>query len=797
MDIKNKLFKFKRAIHRNRELIARVCTITFVVCLLAAVAWGSYEIVQSDRREAAKANQVVPEGEVIEASKRAPKETKTFTLAADKDGMQLYYNESNGEIKVVDQYGVEWFSNPVDYSKAEKPKKKTLLRAQFYVNFVDAENSLPVSGDWTSYEHSFRLGGMEKPIILKDDKGEAYGVKIVFKFPIANVIIPVQYCIVDGAFQAEVLTDEIQRVNAKSYHITDIKLLPYFGAANQSTDGELLVPDGSGALIDFNNGKNNDDIIFYNNRIYGKNINLSQTAAESVKEQISLPIFGSKWEGKDGNADSGFLGVIVSGEASSSIVASTSGKISSYNMIYATANMIDHTYKKTDGSVYAGKTTHIMATSDNLINNQNFAVRYYFLNGDDANYVGMAEKYREHLQKADQLKDKTALADKKYLVLDLIGAVSIEKYVFGVQKPVVTALTTYNDVVTIVKELKAEGIDNLVINYIGALDGGLNNKMYSCVETESVLGTGNEFRAMIDYLNQEGVIFFLESNPIDIYNNGNGYDNNADAAKTFFDKYAFQYKYILDSEQYDKNSRWHILHPAKVPGFVDQFATSATEWGLKNISLDRIGKVLYTDYADDVENTTRADALEYWNTALKTADEKSENLMVHSGNAYAMAYADIVTDVANGSSDYDMADQTVPFYQIVFQGNTVLAPTAFNMSVDYERELLKILENGGNLKYNLIYGDVDQLVGTEFDTMVSYSYKRWKSKVVEHYKVMQEVSAQFAGKNIIAHEIIADDVTVTEYENGKVIVNCSDDAYTYEGDTIPSKQYKVILGGAK
>ena len=189
--------------------------------------------------------------------------------------------------------------------------------------------------------------------------------------------------------------------------------------------------------------------------------------------------------------------------------------------------------------------------------------------------------------------------------------------------------------------------------------------------------------------------------------------------------------------------------------------------------------------------------MEYWKAALKTADEKSENLMVHSGNAYAMAYADIVTDVANGSSDYDMADQTVPFYQIVFQGNTVLAPTAFNMSVDYERELLKILENGGNLKYNLIYGDVDQLVGTEFDTMVSYSYKRWKSKVVEHYKVMQEVSAQFAGKNIIGHEIIADDVTVTEYENGKVIVNCSDDAYTYEGNTIPSKQYKVILGGAK
>ena len=34
-------------------------------------------------------------------------------------------------------------------------------------------------------------------------------------------------------------------------------------------NGELLIPDGSGALINFNNGKNHNDIIFYNNKIYG------------------------------------------------------------------------------------------------------------------------------------------------------------------------------------------------------------------------------------------------------------------------------------------------------------------------------------------------------------------------------------------------------------------------------------------------------------------------------------------------------------------------------------------------
>ena len=791
MDIKNNLFKFKRAIHRNRELIARVFSITLTVALLVIVGWGAYKIHLSDIAYE-KESEVVIIDEAIEAGK-APKEDKlAFEKVADKDGLELWANFTNGEIKVVEKSsGTTWYSNPVDRQTAKLPVKKPMINSQIHVKFFNIETTRPVDQEWNNYGDSIRKGCM-----TYEKLADGTGVKFIFGFPIANVYIPVQYRIVDGSFQAEILTNEIKGVGTYPYAILDIKLLPYFGAANESQAGELLIPDGSGALIKFNNGKNHNDIIYYNNKVYGKNITLAQTTADSVKEQINLPIFGSKWEGTEGNPDSAFLGVIVSGDASSSVIASTSGKISSYNMIHPVAHMAEHEFIRKETSVWVGQEARVLALSDNQMVNQNFAVRYYFLSGEKANYVGMAEKYREHLQKADQLK-KSAYADKKYLILDLVGAVSIEKYVFGVQQPVVTPLTTYNDVVSIVKELKAEGIDNLVINYLGALDGGLNNKMYSSIKTESVLGTKKEFRAMIDYLDQEGVVFFLETNPVDIYNNGNGYDENADAAKTFFDKYAFQYNFMLDSNQLDKTTRWHILHPEKLPGFVNKFVNSAVENGISNVSLDRIGKVLYTDYADDVPSTTRTHAINFWKEALKSAEEKTDSLLVHGGNAYTLAYADIISDIANGSSDYDMVDQAVPFYQIAFQGNAVLAPSAFNMSVDYEREMLKVLENGSNLKYNLVYGDVDQLVGTEYDNMVSYSFKRWKSKIVEHYKTLQDASAQFAGKNILNHEIVAEDVTVTEYDNGKLVVNCSDEVYTYEGVKIPAKQYKVIPGGTK
>ena len=99
---------------------------------------------------------------------------------------------------------------------------------------------------------------------------------------------------------------------------------------------------------------------------------------------------------------------------------------------------------------------------------------------------------------------------------------------------------------------------------------------------------------MLDYLKEQNVQFFLETNPVDLYNSGHGYDNNADSAKTFFDKYAFQHNYILDSLQ-PATERWHLLHPTKVPSFVSKFADSAASWGIGNISLDRLGSVLYSD----------------------------------------------------------------------------------------------------------------------------------------------------------------------------------------------------------
>jgi len=52
-----------------------------------------------------------------------------------------------------------------------------------------------------------------------------------------------------------------------AYPMVKLAVLPYFGAGGTNDEGYLLVPDGSGALIYFNNGRQNQ--LSYNNDIYG------------------------------------------------------------------------------------------------------------------------------------------------------------------------------------------------------------------------------------------------------------------------------------------------------------------------------------------------------------------------------------------------------------------------------------------------------------------------------------------------------------------------------------------------
>lgn len=76
----------------------------------------------------------------------------------------------------------------------------------------------------------------------------------------------------------------------EEYPINTLSVLEYFGAGGSKDEGAILVPDGSGALIHFNNGKL--QYPSYQQDIYGPDLTMKLREASSNESKARLPVFG-------------------------------------------------------------------------------------------------------------------------------------------------------------------------------------------------------------------------------------------------------------------------------------------------------------------------------------------------------------------------------------------------------------------------------------------------------------------------------------------------------------------------
>src|SRR5690606_3548318 len=204
--------------------------------------------------------------------------------------------------------GAVWSSNPPARESDELAKgvKKMDLGSQLLIDYIDDLGK--------PFQANSLTGSVKEaaPEVRAIDGG----VEIVYSFPQAEFSIPVRYTIEDDAFSAMIVTADIKQ--GSKYKLVNISLLPFFGAGDLKEDGYLFVPDGSGALIYFNNGKSS--YRSYNERVYGGEAALDLPTKAEVKQAIRLPVFGLK------KGDQAYVAVIAQGEYQAGIVGDTSGK---------------------------------------------------------------------------------------------------------------------------------------------------------------------------------------------------------------------------------------------------------------------------------------------------------------------------------------------------------------------------------------------------------------------------------------------------------------------------------------
>ncbi|WP_169082656.1 DUF5696 domain-containing protein [Paenibacillus sp. PL91] len=710
----------------------------------------------------------------VQAAKSA--QSGDVVRAADSGRLTLDYTPSTAEIIVTDTTtGAIWTSNPDDREadKVAKGAKKMDLSAQLLLDYVDDQNK--------PFQLNSFTGSVKE--IQPEWKTVPNGIEVTYAFQKAGFTVPVRYALSGDALSATIVTEGIKQ--QQKYKLVNISLLPFFGAAGSENEGYLFVPDGSGALIHFNNGKSGYKS--YNERVYGGDQSLDYPSKTDTKEAIRLPVFGMK---KD---DSAFIAVIHKGAYQAGITAEVSGKNNTYNNVFSYLNLLEfETNLLLEGTLNEKQVTR---SSQSMTGETDYEVKYYFLNGEDADYAGMAGKYRSYLQTELGVKPvaSQAAAGKKQLPLlvDFVGGVKKKGTFLGIPYNTVEVLTSFKDAAHAADRLQKDGIANLSIRLEGWAAGGAKDEVPVSLDAEGKLGGNKGFKALAKELDSKGIAFYPAVDPVKLYEGGNGFSKFWDAAKGISRAPVLKYDYRLSDQTKNKELKhWYLMKPASVNEALDRFASAAAKGGLKHASLQSVGSVIYSDFRRDSQpkNVTG----NTWESSLETAQSHLDGLLFDQPNAYTFPYAQSLSDVPLFASGFDSEDEEIPFYSIAVSGLLPAYSEPINLSSMPQRYMLKLIETGTFPAFKFIANDSARLIGTEYDSLYSVDLNLLYEDMTEQYNQLNEALGELAGQAITNHEKLQDGVFRTTFASGKTaIVNYNHEKAVVGADTIPALSYLI------
>jgi len=679
-----------------------------------------------------------------------------FATVAENEGLRLSVDPQSGHFQVLHKAsGQLWrsYPDPGDWRDDVSEQRRKALLSPVSFRYVEPQ----IRKDQATESNLLQEKGL-----IGDYRATGDGFAVAFNMPGKGISIPVQVALGDGF--VEVRIDDAALADTSATQLTSARVYPYFGArTSDRRDGYMLIPDGSGGLIRFNSDRA-QTTAFYQEPVYGEDLAFGNNKTASNRHPVKLPVFGYK------SGDTGFLAVIRAGAEYAGIFAAPSGSFNAYN--WATAELTFRqryyqptNYDKTEGYfVYNAERFHSVRT-----------VRYYFLTGAEADYAGMAAKYRDYLIGETGFGRLEAGDGGIPLHLKLLGGDREAGFVTDGYLPI----TTTDEAKQIVNQLYSLGVARQSVRYSGWQAGGFSvfGKPFPVAAR---IGGSEGMRSFVAFAHSLGISVFLDAEPYAYNNTGKGgYRQSRDGLRDLGAS-AVTTAYARGADPVP------VVSPRFMAEALERDLASARTLGIDGFVFGGpAGASLHSDY-NRKHAATRSEALDIQTQLLASAGNALGDIRVTDGNLYALSNSSHLYGLADDYS-YDLfVDEAVPFAQMALHGLIPYSAGDMNMRDDYKIDYLRSIEYGAEPSFAVSYAPSQQLLHTfGYNRYYSTNYEDWLKEMVGQYQMANEALGDVRAQWMTGHRTLAPGVKETTYEGGKrIVVNYSDRPYPLAGGAI-------------
>ena len=749
---------------KNKKLvIAVVCCVLAIVLVVAVVSVSGAHVTNTNVTYQDAVTLTPPKAELSVLEVQKTKECNGHKLVAANDNYELYLKEESLSIIIKDVKTGEIMESVVSDATELQNVNDT------WKGFLQSGVVVEVQEDTNTMQKKAGVSNADISVTYVEG-----GFKAKIDYPTYEFGFELEVLLYDdGSITAYIPESSIYE-NSEKIKIGNIFVFPMLGnSCLDEKEGYMFIPDGNGALIylDDKEGKFDSG---YTQKVYGSDIGIGESYVLSLlwdryethndSESVLAPIYGMV------HTDSklGYLAVIEAGAEEATIMATPNGAYTDYNWITSSFRKSATYIQPTSNS--GGSVTKV---TDRI--QYDIKIRYMFVNGDEANYTGLANKYRDYLIEQGELTEKE---DSFNVRVDFLGS-DVENWLLSKKS---ISMTTTDNIREIYKDLQSEGVTDILSLYKGWQDGGIYNLPVTSLDVDGAVGGKSDLKKLLKETEDMGISMYLYTD---------GLRGNPDTDNTTFNTVKKMDKRLYTESTYmtvyDKMVFWT---PDKSVANVESLTNSLKKNGIDNLALSGISNTLFTYTISDTMKTRLT--TEYIYDTMYEGIDKDMNLILCEPISSYWKYTDSFVDMPVADSDYIYTDQSIPFLSIVLKGIVPMYSDYINFETNEQEYFLKLVETGIYPSYYITYEDSSKLIYTNSSDVYTSKYDTYRDRIISTYKELKAIDDKIQGSTIVNHEILDNGVVAVTYDNGvRILVNYSEKEQIAYGETVDAMSYKV------